>query len=85
MSNGEVVEDGKTEDSINKYLGKISHESRKYKQNVWNKIEDAPGGDIVRLHSISVKDDKNQLKEKFNLDEKNTFVLIKNILENETR
>ena len=69
MSNGEVVEDGKTEDSINKYLGKISHESRKYKQNVWNKIEDAPGGDIVRLHSISVKDDKNQLKEKFNLDE----------------
>ena len=80
MSNGSIVEDGKTEDSINKYLGSVVHESRKYKQNIWNDISTAPGGDIVRLYSISVKDSNNNLRDKFHLDENIIIEIEFNVL-----
>lgn len=69
MSKGKINADGKTEDSINKYLGSISYESRYYEKRKWENIDDSPGGDIVRLSSISIKDEENNLRKKFKLDE----------------
>ena len=70
MSRGAIVQDGNTEDSINKYLGSIVYESRDYKKVSWNNINDAPGGDILRLKSISTKDEVGKLRNQFKLNEK---------------
>jgi len=82
MSKGTIVCDGDTEESINKYLGSIVYESRNYKKAVWDNINDAPGGDIIRLKSISVKDEVGKLRNKFKLKEKIIIETEFNVLKN---
>ena len=69
MGNGKIIYDGTTEDSINEYIGGLAQLSRTYKNIKWDNIKDAPGGDIVRLKSVSILDEKNNLRDKFKLDE----------------
>ena len=69
MANGRIAYDGKTEDSINKYIGGLAQLSRTYKNIKWNNIKEAPGGDIVRLKSVSILDEKNNPRDKFKLNE----------------
>jgi len=70
MSDGKIVEDGETENSINRYIGSIASKSRIFKHVEWKDIKDAPGGDIVKLNSVSIKDEKGNLRDKFKISEK---------------
>jgi len=69
MAEGNIVQDGNTEESINKYLGEIAYTSRNYKNVVWKDLNESPGGDIVKLRSISVKDLNENLRSQFILSE----------------
>ena len=69
LSKGKIVEDGNPENAINKYIGLIANKDRKYLSVIWNNINNAPGGDIVRLYSVSTKNIKGETIDKFNLDE----------------
>ena len=70
MSGGQIVEDNETEFSINRYLGSIAYQSRTYKHVEWKNLDQAPGGDIIKLSSVSVKDKEGNYRDKFKLNEK---------------
>jgi len=75
LSKGEVVADGETDDSINKYLGGIYKDDRNFEIVEWGNQKKAPGGDIIRLKSACTKNCKGEISSIFDIKD-NIFVQI---------
>ena len=66
MENGQIVKDGGPHEVVEAYLssGKMRVASRD-----WPELEDAPGGEIARLRSISVRNRAGEVAESFDIRE----------------
>ncbi len=59
LNGGEIVEDGPSAQVVTNYLTESGNATTSLEE-VWDRPETAPGNDIVRLHSISVRPEKGQ-------------------------
>ena len=66
LENGQVVENGRTDEVIAKYLNADQGTSASKK---WNDPDDSPGGDAVRLRAISVVNNSGTVTEHFDIRE----------------
>lgn len=69
LSKGKIAFDGDVQTGVNKYLGSISFDEKKWEKNEWKDIANAPGGDIVKLKSICTKNQDNKIQSKFDVAE----------------
>ena len=69
MNNGAVLDSGNTEAMVNKYLNK-NHDIRKtYEHISWKKNDHGPGGNIVKLKSLSTKNLLGENLKEFSMNE----------------
>jgi lipopolysaccharide transport system ATP-binding protein len=66
MENGQVIKDGGPHEVVEAYL---SSGKRRVATCEWPDLTDAPGGDIARLRSISVRDRNGKISESFDIRE----------------
>ena len=66
MENGQVIKDGGPHEVVEAYL---SSGKRRVATFEWPDLTDAPGGDIARLRSISVRDRNGKISESFDIRE----------------
>jgi lipopolysaccharide transport system ATP-binding protein len=66
MENGQIVKDGGPHEVVEAYLssGKMRVATRD-----WPDIDDAPGGEIARLRSVSVRNEQGEVKDSFDIRE----------------
>lgn len=57
LNNGQVAEDGPTHDIVTKYLHGSSHTTA---ERTWTSIDESPGGEIVRLAGVRIKNESGQ-------------------------
>lgn len=80
LEEGRLIEDGKTEDVIRRYLGKTD---RKLAVKTWvNKT--APGDDVVRLYKVCVKDKDGKIRQKIDIRHDFTVEMEYRVLKNDT-
>ena len=69
LSKGKIVDYGDTVLMINKYLN-VKNDIRKvYKHVSWERDEYGPGGNVVKIKSLSTKNASNQLCKEFSINE----------------
>jgi len=66
LDKGRILEDGATQRVVQYYLGSGLHTLAERK---WEDIKSAPGGDIVRLHAVRVKNSKGEITSELNIQE----------------
>jgi len=66
LDQGKVVDDGATEKVVQHYLGSGLNTCA---ERVWDSIESAPGGNVVRLRAIRARNGKGEITAEFNIQE----------------
>jgi len=66
LEQGEIVMDGPTEEVIKYYLSSGLHNQAERK---WDDMNNAPGGNVVRLHSVRAKNSEGKVISEFNIQE----------------
>lgn len=68
ISKGKIVKDDNPKNAIDYYLGNAAVTERNYKKISFDK-DNRPGGNIVKLESVETKNNNDELKNIFNIDE----------------
>ncbi len=79
ISNGKIIKDDIPHKAIDFYIGGGSRSERNYKNIRFDK-ESAPGGNIVKLESISISNKEKELTSRFNIDEEINISVAFNVL-----
>jgi lipopolysaccharide transport system ATP-binding protein len=66
LDQGKVVDDGATQKVVQHYLGSGLNTCA---ERVWDSIESAPGGNVVRLRAVRAKNGKGEITAEFNIQE----------------
>jgi lipopolysaccharide transport system ATP-binding protein len=66
LDQGKVVNDGATQEVVQHYLGSGLNTCA---ERVWDSIESAPGGNVVRLRAVRAKNGKGEITAEFNIQE----------------
>ncbi len=68
MNKGNIIDQGEPNQMISNYTNSdFTH--KRFKSIEWNKLDESPGGDIVRLKSIKTLDGNNYPRKSFSIDE----------------